>query len=210
VMDYAELMYLPAMSAATSALIECDALCAQTGGDPIRAVYFLLKLQVCFDRHRKNKGGSIFLKSLEAERIVQAAWVLSRVAIEELFTGDELRDAALQPDMLNDIETFRKHRTEFCKPVIEKLQGWIQQGAGSAFANRGDLRGYLGALDALQAILRYETNRPLMVYWYEEAPIWEFKLAQTILPDEKCVPATKLAFLKLLKEALPRHCGRAV
>lgn len=181
VMDYAEQAYLPMLSAASGAVDECDALCRGAGGDPLLAVYFLLKLQIVFDRQRKGKGG-IFLKSLEAERIVTAAWVVGRVAIRAVWTPDDVQAASVKAGLLEDFATFRTLDPVIFQGAVDRLQAWISREPAGAFDRHGPMEGFLGAVDVLQAVLRYETNRPLMKYWYEEEPMWDFRLPRSVLP----------------------------
>lgn len=176
VMELAEQHYLPFVGHTRLILIEAEKIRDQkpdAAPDKLfLQVLLLLKRMVVF---RLSKGG-VFLKTRAGERTIGTAWFLLKTRMHAAL-GDQNADAALNIVRTDwDYDTL-KQRFADLQPAWTEFQNWLKQ-PDDAAALTGSFWQMLGILDAFQAVMAFEADRPLSQYWYEEDAKLVFQLPE--------------------------------
>lgn len=210
VMKLAKRHYLPIVSEAKAVVIEAKKEKAMSVDKLFFHVLMLLKR---IDE-LKMKEGAVFFQKRFGESTVSRAWTLLRAAVYGVL-GEELVSAALTGVVKNDWEYVRF--VEARRKLVHlraKFEHWLElanaNDASSPCHIYGCFQEYLGVIDIIQAIFRFEADRPLSEGWYEEVAKVDFKMeAPTIIP---ALSGDKVPTLgeeaAILKTNLEEHYGR--
>jgi hypothetical protein len=191
VMELAEQHYLPFVTHARVILIEAGKIRdKKPDAAPDKLFLHVLFLLKRMDIFRLTKGG-IFFKTRGGERAVGAAWYLLKVGIYSAL-GDENTASALKLVRIKwDYATYKTQLTTL-DPAWTEFQSWLAEPENSTKPT-GSFWQILGILDAFQAVMLFEADKPLSTYWYEEdsaptfllpAPTLFYKLPSTNLYAE--------------------------
>jgi len=96
----------------------------------------------------------------------------------------------------------------------KRVKAWILNDTTEGLAKYGKFEDYLGALDVIQAVLRYEINRPFWDNWYEhpvgEEMPWKFDQTATCFPPDSVLTESQKSYVLELSTLLPKYCKRPV
>lgn len=215
VLGLAQKYYMPIITNASLALNEEKKIDEhQASASVEKTLYALLKLLKHFDAFRQEKGG-MFLQSMPAEYLVSHAWELLKEMLHDVFTEELVYDAIGRQNLLDTFVQFKGQTAEFSR-TLNQLKQWITSGEPGTTTGRGKMGDFSGVLDVIQAVLRYEINRPLWEHWYAEEKTgkiqkleWEFKRGDvTKLPAEDYLSSRQKEHRTYLLNHLADYCGR--
>jgi len=213
VMKLAKSHYLPIVAEAKAVVLEGRKDKAGRSADQL--FFHMLMLLKRIDE-LKMKEGAVFFQKRFGEAAVGHAWTILKAATYGVL-GEELVSAALTGVVKTDWEYVRfvESRRKLVK-LRERFEHWLDPSSASdptsPFHLYGPFEQYLGVIDVLQAVFRFEADRPLSEGWYEEKAKVDFKM-----PPPTKIPAfggDRLSHLResaqKLKETLEESYGRSV
>lgn len=208
VMKLAKSHYLPIVSEAKAVVLEGK---KEKAARSVDLLFFHMLMLLKRIDDLKMKEGAVFFQKRFGESTIGYAWTILKAATYGVL-GEELVSAALTEVVKNDWEYVRfvESRRKLVK-LRERFERWLEPAGGVAGAvNYGPFEQYLGVIDVLQAIFRFEADRALSEGWYEERSNVDFKMdGPTKIP---AFSRDALAHLRepaeKLKELLELHYGR--
>ena len=169
VMNLAERHYMPIVRSARLLIVDYNSHQSGAGGAPIDKVFFdVMFLLKRMDYLRRDKG-QIFFQDSAAEAIAGDAWFILREKLL-LVLGDLQVGLALQKIGNDDgyAEFAGKRYQYLLQPAFSGFQTWIA-------SDPDEFKRYLKLVDLLQAIFRYEANRPFAEHWYNAKKVFTFE-----------------------------------
>lgn len=170
VMDLEKNHYLPIVSVTVSILTQVN-----KGGQPIdrdKLFFYVLMLLKRMD-HLKRKEGGVFFEKRPGEYAAHHAWLILREAMYGVLSESSISNAltntvGIQWEYANFLRAEQQLR-----PLREQFEKWLAEPGQNSPKDHpsliyGQFKRYLGVLDAIQAIFRFEGDRPLSEGWYEE------------------------------------------
>ena len=185
VMELEKNHYLPIVSVTTSILTQMN-----KDGQPIdrdKLFFYVLMLLKRMD-HLKRKEGGVFFEKRSGEYAAHYAWLVLREAMYGV-----LDEAAVSNALVNVIgipweySSFLRAQSQL-KPLRDQFEKWLDEPGQNPPKDHpslvyGQFKRYLGVLDAIQAIFRFEGDRALSEGWYNEVSKIDFKLEEpTMVP----------------------------
>jgi hypothetical protein len=158
VMSLAERHYMPIVTSARVLIGHYDLTKKQPPGSSLDEVSFdTLFLLKRMDYLRRDKG-QIFFQDNAAEALAADAWFVLREKLRSVL-GDSEVELALQKmgndDRFADAKRYQMH----IQSPSKKFQKWVASDAK-------EFERYLELVDVIQAVFRFEANRPFSDHWY--------------------------------------------
>ena len=211
VMDLAQTYYLPIVAAAKLAFRDIQR-CKDSpaSAEYAKVTYDLFRIIHLFDVFRKEKGG-LFLRSFDGEYVAWYSWELAKETFVAILTRDLVNLCIADKELLGSYGSYLNGKAPF-DDAEKRVKAWILNDAG--MAKHGKFEDYLGALDVIQAVLRYEINRPFWDNWYEhpagEEMPWKFDQPTTCFPPDSVLTESQKSYVQELSTLLPKYCKRSV
>lgn len=178
VMRLAKEYYLPIVAEAKAVVLEGK---KENAARSIDLLFFHFLLLLKRIDSLKMKEGAVFFQKRFGEAAIGYAWTILRAASYGVL-GEELLSAALSEVVKADWEYVRfvEARRKLIK-LRARFEQWLEPqqviDPKDTCHVYGSFDRYLGVIDVLQAVFRFEADRALSEGWYEEDSKIVFKMA---------------------------------